>query len=145
MFTRVSANHSYFYDALSGEFTPPTDPLGRKHTLGRLMLGTFEKGAVENPNSHREMRIYTPSWAPISSVVGISHWDIRSLTLEAEDRTISFEHTLEDRASRRLRITDTALGFTPVFDIELGHQSDYAVIQDVTTRTAQDFFDSLVS
>lgn len=50
-----------FYDALSGEFLPPTDQEHRIHTLGRLAVATFEKGA--NQYTHRATYAYKPNWA----------------------------------------------------------------------------------
>lgn len=101
MSARELVNHSYFMDALSGDFYPPTDPRHRKHTLGRLLLGTIEKGSVENPNSHREIRTYEPSWAPISSFVHVSHWDIRSFMLVAPARILHVEHTLKGKDKKQ--------------------------------------------
>lgn len=49
-----------FYDALSEPFTPPTDPLGRAHTLARLAVGACDKG--ETFELTGEM-IYYPGWA----------------------------------------------------------------------------------
>jgi hypothetical protein len=50
------------YDALSGEFKPPCDPLQRLHTLGRLIVGAYEKGA--STGSRSQETLYRPSWAP---------------------------------------------------------------------------------
>ena len=52
-----------FYDALSGEFTPATDP--RQHTLGRLAVATIKKGSysLQDSGSYPAYS-YTPSWAP---------------------------------------------------------------------------------
>ena len=59
-----------FYDALSGEFTPFTDP-EKRHTLGRLLVGTYLRGEIEVLNEDDapyEKYIYTPSWAGQISV-----------------------------------------------------------------------------
>ena len=50
--------YGLFYDALSGEFTPPSDPLHRQHTLARLAVAAVEKG--RGPDDARD---YVPSWA----------------------------------------------------------------------------------
>jgi hypothetical protein len=62
-----------FYEALSGEFQPPGDPLKRTHTLGRLSIAAYQRGEatdmptglmlpnfIHGPEAYR----YTPSWAP---------------------------------------------------------------------------------
>lgn len=149
---RITTNFGYFYDALSGEFHPPTDTERRAHTLGRLLLATYEKGDVVDPHSHREMRTYQPSWAPIHSTVHISHWDIHSLTLvdEVGERVMQFEHTLEGKRDvttnkdyRTIRIHDSDFPGKPVFEQRLGHGLDYNSVRNVVTRSAQDFFDGV--
>jgi len=57
------------YDALSGEFRPPSDPMKRTHTLGRLAFASAEKGDevfdIEPEAIDRGIRAYRyiPSWA----------------------------------------------------------------------------------
>ncbi len=57
-----------FYDALSGDFEPQSDPLHRKHTVGRLAIATFLKGEVIEDYDSSDVDLigirYTPSWAP---------------------------------------------------------------------------------
>ncbi len=60
-----------FYDALSGEFAPKSDPSKRNHTLGRLVVATFRKGDVVEENYDPgepglSAISYSPSWAPNS-------------------------------------------------------------------------------
>jgi len=53
-----------YYDLLSGEFSPISDPSGSQHSMGRLAIATYRKGLEtgrDNKYAHRE---YTPSWAP---------------------------------------------------------------------------------
>ena len=53
------------YDAMSGEFAPPTDPEKRLHTLGRLALATVTKGKYTlDRESFDPLFTYRPSWAP---------------------------------------------------------------------------------
>jgi len=142
MSARLSLNHSYFYDALSGEFLPPSDSKGRKHTLSRLLNATIERGVVSNPNSHQEKRVLVPTWAPIESVVHISHWDIHSLTLTADDRKVRFVHTLQDALPRSISVFDTDYSDGLVFDAPLGHPPDYDRIQNRIRNIAQNFFEA---
>lgn len=53
-----------FYDVLSGEFVPATDPTKRKHTLGRLAFAAVQKGEALQVEDHRRDFEYEPSWAP---------------------------------------------------------------------------------
>lgn len=50
-----------FYDALSGEFYPPSDKLRRAHTLARLAVGVCEKG-----EEYKGGLLYYPTWAETS-------------------------------------------------------------------------------
>jgi len=142
MSARLSLNHSYFYDALSGEFLPPSDSKGRKHTLSRLMNATIEKGVVSNPNSHQEKRVLVPTWAPIESVVHISHWDIRSLTLTGEHRGVKFVHTLGGVRPRSIQVFDLDYNDLLVFEAPLDHTSEYDLIQNRISNIAQNFFEA---
>ena len=142
MSARLSTNHGYFIDALSGKFSPPSDPKGRKHTLSRLMNATMERGEVTNPNSHREKRIIVPKWAPITSTVQISHWDIHSLTLTSEEREVKFVHTLNDSSPRGIQVFDTDYSDLLVFEATLGHNPDYDLVQRRVKNIAQNFFEA---
>ncbi len=53
-----------FYDALSGEFVPDSDPERRKHTLGRLSMAAVQKGEATQVDRWRRDFEYKPSWAP---------------------------------------------------------------------------------
>ena len=54
MSARLSINHAYFHEALSGEFYAMTDPERNKGTLGYLLMETYEYGAVANLDSSNE-------------------------------------------------------------------------------------------
>ncbi len=142
MSAKLSLNHGYFYDALSGKFKPPSDPKGRKHTLARLLNATMERGEVTNPNSHREKRVIVPSWAPIECEVLISHWDIRSLTLTGDERQVKFVHTLQDGRPRGLQVFDTDYSDLLVFEAHVGADSDYDHTQRKVRNIAQNFFEA---
>ena len=53
--------------ALSGEFSPPSDPLGRSHTAARLYMGSILNGEALGPGE--ETFTYHPLWAPAQVVV----------------------------------------------------------------------------
>lgn len=62
----VFAAGTLFLEALSGDFHPPTDTLGRTHKLSRLALGVAQKGNVFIDSLGREYpdgKIYKPTWA----------------------------------------------------------------------------------
>lgn len=142
MSARESINHSYFYDALSGNFNPPSDPQGRTHTLGRLMIATFEKGVETNHGSHRQRHTYRPSWAPVTSVVHVSHWDMRSLSLEGDGRELMLAHTLSGKKHRSLQVIDTGLGLEPILEEPLGQEFGYVDLQERVSSIAQNFFNA---
>ncbi len=76
MARRVEVLHAdaLFYDVLSGRFFPPSDPSGESHTLGRLMVGSFQNGEASKPidseldflqrYGHIYARRFRPPWAP---------------------------------------------------------------------------------
>ena len=58
-----------FYDALSGEFIPQSDPDKRHHTMARLAFKAYAKGehqSAEIASNGKRMfsRRYEPIWAP---------------------------------------------------------------------------------
>jgi len=142
MNARISVNHAYFHDALSGEFYAPTDPQTRTHTLAHLLLTTFEEGEVTDPNSHNEFRIYKPLWAPIDSALHISHWDIHCLTLASSERQMEFIHTLEGSGGRSLRVIDNA---TTILEEPLGLEHGSGRLRFLVGQIAQDFFSSVAA
>lgn len=70
-----------FFEALSGEFTPPSDAQKRAHTLGRLAIATFIKGEQKIVNhgattsglTNTAYIKYSPSWAPEVTVEVIGY------------------------------------------------------------------------
>jgi len=142
MSARISVNHAYFHDALSGEFYAPTDPQSSIHTLGHLLMTTYERGRVTDPNSHNEFRIYQPPWAPIDSALHISHWDIHCLTLASSERQMEFIHTLEGGGGRSLRVTDNA---NTILEEPLGLRNSSGRLRFLVGQIAQDFFSSVAA
>lgn len=135
------AAYGYFYDALSGEFLPPSDPQGRAHTLARLMTATFLKGEASNPHSYEERRTYTPVWAPISSIVRVCHDDdIRSLTLHGGQNELRVEHAPDGKGSRNVQVFTEGVE-APAFEAPLTG-SGYKNIQASVAELAQRFFDA---
>jgi hypothetical protein len=141
-----------FYDVLSGEFKPPQDTKGQTHTLGRLAVAVFYKGApslAKNPN--HEVQFSHPSWAPgIAAYVeyeGSYRADnfvttnfvtsVRVRDIEDQDNfllaTLSYPHTGE----RELALC-TAEG-NVTFPLALSEDLDQ--IKQSVTAAAQDFFD----
>lgn len=78
-----------FYDALSGEFQPPTDPKGRIHTLARLAVGAGQRG--EAVAQQASLYRYTPSWAVGSYAVAewVSSNKLLGLSLEVGEPAVS--------------------------------------------------------
>lgn len=143
-----------FYDVLSGEFNPPTDPAKRAHTLGRLALATFSKGEWTPPaiGGSRAKFTYEPSWAPQALVeVTASRLpktqdtpEIVSLSLLAPEQpdNDTFFYTVGGpdngthvAISRLQRMESTIL------PLELG--PGLAQGRELATQVAQEFFDSL--
>lgn len=67
-----------FYDVLSGEFLPQTDPARKRHTLGRLAVATYRRGEriqlvsdLTTPGT--VTMLYDPSWATHTQVV--TNWE----------------------------------------------------------------------
>jgi hypothetical protein len=54
-----------FYDVLSGELRPPSDPNNAVHRLGRLAYRTYEVGQAQprNQRDRCDRYTYSPSWA----------------------------------------------------------------------------------
>lgn len=72
-----------FYDALSGEFAPRSDPLKRKHTLGRLAVAAVQKGEVQEQDDSMCMFQYEPSWA--AGVVAVATCSTGIMTYSGSD------------------------------------------------------------
>ena len=61
-------------EALAGEFNPPTDKQKRAHSLSRLALSAYQKGAeAVSPRPGFVMSTRRPTWAPQAEIV--TDWD----------------------------------------------------------------------
>jgi hypothetical protein len=139
---------SHIYDALSGEFRPPTDPEKRLHTLGRLAIATVTKGQYtlnHEDESFDPLFTYRPSWAPdvTAQVTGeylTPHlMAIASLDLNDESGRGLFVSDETDKSGVVLQIDDSEEpGDGIYYDLALG-----AELQDAraaVTKAAQEFF-----
>jgi hypothetical protein len=138
-----------FYDALSEPFLPPTDPQGRKHTLGRLSVAAVNKGEAGG----RYGRVYRPSWAPVSAAVtmkpiGPDNYQI--IGLNVTDLNDSAENP------QSLSVAHADLGDSPALNLYLDTDDHPTALRlpftlgdDLNTaryevaKAAQTFFDSL--
>ena len=137
MSARLSINHAYFHEALSGEFFVAHNPEAGRHSVGRLLMETYECGEIFNPNSHREERIFRPTWAPIDAALHISHWDIHCFTLASSERQMDFVHTLEEHRPRGIQVVDSG---NIVLDEPLGLKRGPINVQFIVAQLAEDFF-----
>lgn len=159
--TEAAAVRPLFYDALGGEFYPPSDKLGRGHTLGRLMVATYTKGAhqkVQHPsgvsmpreiaNRWADMFTYTPSWADAEVTtlretlkVGRPAFFVSlQLTSRANGLNVAVYDTEHetDIAQRGIRlVTPQETTFIP---LALGDELDDA--RSAVTNAAKIFFDN---
>jgi hypothetical protein len=143
-----------FYDALSGEFSPPTDPLNRKHTLGRLAVATFIKGGsvsenyVVNGFQATPVIQYKPSWAEkVSSTI----------SLEVDKNTMVHSLTQLDlrTSDRGLTVIDMRRGNKPRGIVLISNEGDQILPLDLdenldaarlaVSEEAQKIFDSVLS
>jgi hypothetical protein len=169
-FKRMQENELFlrplFYDALSREFTPLSDPERRSHTLGRLAYAAFVKGDVVTTGFPQQIeggwsKVYSPSWAPnvnarldgisvidpnIASTENSTMYNVKSLCLEANDGN----HYLdlidntwhEDGTSAMLLATN---GSERKLELELGRKLELARGTVVTHALSffNDVFDDL--
>jgi hypothetical protein len=140
-----------FYDAISGEFTPPTDPLHGQHTLGRLAIASFIKGSRVTNTPGSEEYHYVPSWAEnVDTWVDVlqdtpsfaRHLTVLSLrNQQDESQILTIADTRYTRSSvdRGITITDTeGMQFLP---LSLGEE--LAAARQLIAEKAQNFFDYL--
>ena len=138
-----------FYDVLSGEFIPPTDPQLRVHTLARLAAVACEKGEDGELDG---MRVYYPSWANQSFI------EVDQADGEGPYDTSLYISDAYGRWPRDLRITHTRLNraMGPERDCTVirGRKIDEIVrpltlgpeLQDtrrIIAEVAQDYYDGL--
>lgn len=134
-----------YYDALSGEFTPPEDPLNRQHTLGRLAYATFAKGDIVTGSSDQVLCVcYEPSWAPpVASVVECNvevHTGAISVTslslLVTGKGPATFSDAEIRRGTRGLLMTNDA--GDDLLGLRIGDELTHARIR--VTQAASEFF-----
>lgn len=135
-----------FYDALSAEFAPPTDPSKRLHTLARLAVATCDKG--QGPDDYRS---YTPSWARnsysiVEQPVDRGPFDTQVTIGESYGRwprEIRFTHhrTNPTESARRDELVITERNLEIVHPLELGNilRATRTDVADI----AQDFYNNL--
>ena len=136
-----------FYDALSGEFLPPSDPLQRAHTLGRLSYAACSKG-TRSPDARPWISkfLYTPSWAEHVRVIADCH----------STGTNNQEHflgaiTLVSVAGTQLEIADlegdgiyiAENGNETELEVQLG--TELSIARQAVTCAAQRFFEAPLS
>lgn len=138
-----------FYDALSGEFRPPSDPQKQVQTLGRLGYTAFNEGELELINHSVEPQLdfrYTPSWAP-NTVTTLHCSQVGEGGLLVA-HTVSLTNT---DSKKSLHIMDTRPGW-----MEIGHGDDekalplelgesLAAARLAVAEAAQMFFDEIDS
>ncbi len=143
-----------FYDALSGEFQPPTDELGRSHTLARLAVATLTKGEQLEGPEHFNVRIaefvYTPSWASETVVEATCYLDahrkmakLSTLHLfapEADDLSV-ISYSLFQLPRLNLIRGRTINDNTTRLPIDLG--DNLTRTKQIVTAAAQEFFGQL--
>ena len=143
-----------FIDALGGEFTPASDP-DRQHTLGRLLVATFQKGELSQPawdaiGGLAYDLAYHPSWASnvISRITCLeqSEWStvtglwLRKTGLDgAYERVGIMDHNSRRSDAGHLRLLEPGqLGTGTEFALDLGPQINQA--REAVTKAAQKFF-----
>jgi hypothetical protein len=130
-----------FYDALSGEFHPATDPQHRAHTLGRLCVATFQNG--ERTETEPDKYRYPPSWAAGTMAVARAsrNGQPASLRLETpEQQSWAVFEALTSPAvfnGPLIRITDST-GFHLTQQLRLGPELNE--IRAIAADTAQEFY-----
>jgi len=136
-----------FYDALSGEFTPPGGT--KTHTLARLAIATYIKGEADTENTeenpHKLFR-YTPSWAPSVESSVICRTDRRAdyttlglISVDAQGGGLTLLDGVVDsnHGTHGLVITNSV--GTARNMLELGEPLDE--MREIVSKAAQRFFD----
>jgi hypothetical protein len=137
----IETSSLLFYDALSGEFYPATDPKHRAHTLGRLCVATFQKG--ERTNAEPDKYRYAPSWATGTMAVAGAERNGRAANLRLENFEQQSWAVFEALTSPALfngpliRITDST-GFHLTQQLRLGPELNE--IRAIAADTAQEFY-----
>jgi hypothetical protein len=154
--------HPLFFDALSGEFIPTSDPQQRQHTLGRLAYAAFTKSDlipaddmhVVNTIGDPFMAVYRPSWAPTveTTVTGSLEEDdhafrltgIELLNEQGELLRISNHYYNEEQNSFQMKLPGGRNGpvaTTVSGSLALGDGLSYARAK--ITQEAERFFETV--
>ncbi len=140
-----------FTDALSGEFQPACDGLGRSHTLARLSRATFLKG-VEYGRLGTSTLHYRPSWATLVNVdvtceseetFPLTTYKLGALGLSSDLRTVSFLNSSSLQSPFDDDVMSIVIRGDGEFTTErfaLGLGSEMARAREAVTQTADDFF-----
>ena len=139
-----------FYDALSGEFVPPSDPNGHAHTLGRLAYASVLKGEISRnevvPGIGRRVvdtYTYVPSWSGVisraireqSSMGFIAGLELRP-NVEGEVEKLGVYDIQLNDGHRGIQLVGTDERTIP---LELGESIGQS--RSAVTEAAQSFFD----
>jgi hypothetical protein len=140
----------HVYDALSGEFRPPTDPEKRLHTIGRLAIAAVTKGDyklihAEGESDFAPRFIYHPSWAPHVTVQVDADFISRDhdqmlmsgIDLKSETHRGMYFGDAADSSDGVTLVIDRAQE-TVYYDLALGAELQGA--RAAATKAAQEFF-----
>jgi len=146
--------HPLFYDALSGEFQPPSDEEGWLHTLGRLAYASVLKGEKDWGSSREYIFRYNPSWAASVIVTAKCYrgFDESLITLSSllldgpKPHSLTVGSTLviprleEEPPEFKLSVANDGVN-AETYVLELGEKLNNAKV--AVTEAAQEFFNVL--
>ncbi len=137
-----------FYEALTGEFKPPSDPEKRVHTLGKITIATFTKGTLIRGFSD-EWHVgyeYNLSWAPKvhSRVICLEDMDhlktnLSQLVLNTESEELTFQDALNNSESESSGIVIVSSG-KRIVELPLWLGPELEIAKEAITNSAQSFF-----
>lgn len=143
----------YFMLALSGEFTPPSDILARKHMVGKLLIATYQKGTQSDFRGDESDLLdrgglldpvrYQPSWAEHVESTLYMRSDSRArsihiasgLALASETASLSVVTSLDGTHISITSATPGGESYTLPFRAEDNFTRDFV------TDAVQDFFE----
>ena len=140
----------YLYDALSGEFVPPTDP-ENTHSLARLMLGTINKGDEKQfrPwDGSPKFNEYSPSWAPVNVRVFHLEESVLALSVGHNPLGIKLQYVITptDDNPSLYEFLATYYSAPNSWDqclTHLGLGQDFDPIKEFVKLQAQEFFNQI--